>query len=397
MCGVFFDLKAIHHEKTMTEPYLDLVGTHRAQTTTQTLDKLAKIRAQIGITRLANVTGLDSIGIPVYIAIRPNAKHISVAQGKGSSADLAKVSALMESVEQWHAENIPKPDLIGSYQNLIAQNLPLVDPTSIAKGAYAVEPLVSWPLHWYEAMEWVQQRKIYIPFEAISLDSTVPSKAALLFQTSTNGLASGNTRAEAIVHALCEVIERDAYYKWHQRSQAEQLAKLLDNATIDSMICQMLLEKLAASGTDVKIWDITSNLGIPTFLCAIMDSSITRGTQVFAGKGTHLDKAIALSRAITEAVQVRLTFITGSRDDVFPSYYQQQILSRPDFPQGTYSYEAITQPKYDRDFDKNVTFLIETLCNDGYEQVVVVDHTRPEINIPVVHVVVPHLNMKIEA
>jgi ribosomal protein S12 methylthiotransferase accessory factor YcaO len=47
-----------------------------------------------------------------------------------------------------------------------------------------------------------------------------------------------------------------------------------------------------------------------------------RNLGIFTGTGTHLAKSVALSRALTEAAQARLTSISGNRDDILPKYYQ---------------------------------------------------------------------------
>ncbi len=60
-----------------------------------TLERARPLAAKIGVTRLANLTGLDRIGIPVIDAIRPNSRSYSVAQGKGITLEAAKVSGVM--------------------------------------------------------------------------------------------------------------------------------------------------------------------------------------------------------------------------------------------------------------------------------------------------------------
>ena len=81
-------------------------GTRREVAPAETLRRIRPLLRRAGITRLADVTGLDWIGIPVYQAIRPNSRNLSVAQGKGLTRTQAKVSALMESLESFHAERI---------------------------------------------------------------------------------------------------------------------------------------------------------------------------------------------------------------------------------------------------------------------------------------------------
>ena len=81
-------------------------GLVRATAPADSLSRALVVAKKIGVTRVANVTGLDRVGIPVAIAIRPNSRFLSVAQGKGMTHDAAQVSALMESIETWHAENL---------------------------------------------------------------------------------------------------------------------------------------------------------------------------------------------------------------------------------------------------------------------------------------------------
>ena len=70
-------------------------GTHRTLSPAETLARFGIHARKLGITRLANVTGLDYLGIPVFMSIRPNSRSLSVSQGKGIDEDAAMASALM--------------------------------------------------------------------------------------------------------------------------------------------------------------------------------------------------------------------------------------------------------------------------------------------------------------
>ena len=72
----------------------------------------------MGITRIANVTGLDTIGIPVVMVCRPNSRSVAVSQGKGLTLAAAKASGVMESVEGYHAEHIALPLKYSDYEEL---------------------------------------------------------------------------------------------------------------------------------------------------------------------------------------------------------------------------------------------------------------------------------------
>jgi len=84
----------------------------------ETIARLRPLIPRMGITRVANVTGLDRIGIPVVTVCRPNARSLAVSQGKGVDLDAATVSGLMEAAELYHAEHVELPLKLGSQAEL---------------------------------------------------------------------------------------------------------------------------------------------------------------------------------------------------------------------------------------------------------------------------------------
>ena len=93
-------------------------GTHRSATLAATWRRFAPAARRAGITRIAELTGLDTLGIPVFAAIRPMGRSLSTQQGKGTTALAARVSALMESLETWSAEHVALPVVRGSARAL---------------------------------------------------------------------------------------------------------------------------------------------------------------------------------------------------------------------------------------------------------------------------------------
>lgn len=81
-----------------------LPGTVRARTPEETWAAAAGLLPEFGLTRLADLTGLDCIGPPVWTAVRPASLTLSTSQGKGATPLLAKLSAVMEAIELWHLE-----------------------------------------------------------------------------------------------------------------------------------------------------------------------------------------------------------------------------------------------------------------------------------------------------
>ena len=80
-------------------------GTFRTSGPEETWRRVSPRLATFGITRVADIAGLDEIGLPVHVAYRPVGRTLAVSVGTGLTAAQSQVSAVMESIETWHAEN----------------------------------------------------------------------------------------------------------------------------------------------------------------------------------------------------------------------------------------------------------------------------------------------------
>lgn len=372
------------------------LGTHRAATPADTLKRVLPLLSDMGITRVANVTGLDRIGIPVYTTFRPLSRSISVSQGKGLETDAAKVSSIMESVETYHAEAVTQPLKYASISQLV-DNFSLVDIDKLAlNSTQAISE--DQPLLWIEGKNLFNNRSCWLPFEMVSTDYTVPAlKGSGYFAANTNGLASGNTINEAICHAIFEIVERDAEALWNQLAVREQIASGLDIQSITDDNCLWLIEKFKNANIEIKIWDMTSDVGLPSYICLAIGDENDWADPEF-GAGCHAAKEIALSRAITEAAQARATYIAGSRDDVGLSEYKSTQRQRRRM-QGLQQLQK-HQPR--RNFAATTSFDNENIEDDlelclrqleavGIEQVVAVDLSKTEFGLAVAKVVIPGL------
>ena len=369
-----------------------------------TLAKARSVLATVGITRVANITGLDHVGIPTWQVVRPLARSLTVSQGKGLTDSLAQASGLMESIELHHAEcftprghwrSLGQAARDARYANPLL--LP-IRPDRDLRGESITE--------WIEGVDMVSGRATCVPRDCIDLDSLSERTRNRLFVGSSNGLASGNTVSEAILHGLCEVIERDQGSFWYtQRNLApatdiERTRLRLDSITDEN--CRWLLEKCHAAGLGVAIWSTIHDLALPSFTCTIFDGRReTCYAQRAEGSGCHPCRHIALSRAITEALQSRLTNIAGGRDDLYWARYRDTLriddaagrawIEKIEAEQGHLSYGDITEAPAFSTTDQFLSWVLGILKPEGLAQVIVVDLTRPTIGIPVVHVTVPGL------
>lgn len=373
-------------------------GTHRLVEPEETVARLKPLCAAMGITRVANVTGLDRIGIPVVMVCRPNSRQLAVSQGKGLTLAAAKASGLMESVESYHAERIELPLRYCSYADL-ARNQRVVDVGELVKLKKSIyQPHL--PLLWLEGFDLQQQERVWVPYEIVDTNYTLPlPPGAGSFFASSNGLASGNHLLEAINHGICEAIERDAATLFGLAGWENCARAMLDTGTIDDAACLQVLAAIERAGVLVGLWDITSDVGVPVFQCKITEGpDHPQRPWVAVGYGCHPARGVALLRALTEAVQARLTLIAGSRDDMRRSVYQPGIDRRQPaldwswidsrYPRRSF----LAVPHHEGDtFQSDLNWLLERLRGAGLRRVVVVDLSRAEFGIAVVRVLVPGL------
>jgi YcaO-like protein with predicted kinase domain len=374
-------------------------GTDRAVPPEVTLERVRPVMAAAGITRVANITGLDRIGIPVVAVCRPNARSVAVSQGKGITLAAAKASGIMEAIECFHAETAALPLRLGTLDE-VRQGAEVIDAHGlphVAGGRFGPRSRILWTM----GRDLVSDRELLAPFEIVHTDYRVPFPTGSgCFLMSSNGLASGNHRLEAISHGICELVERDAVTLWKCGSDATQAESRVALETIDAPDCLHLLALLDAADLDVSVWDVTSDVGLPAFRCEVTDRRGARFRPLapLPGSGCHPRKHIALSRALTEAAQGRATLISGSRDDLTEATYdEERVIARLEEFNRKRQQEG---PR--RDFARIRSFQADTLEEDvafevaqlravGVRQVVVFDLTRAEFGVPVVRVVVPGL------
>ncbi len=373
----------------------NLGGTIRACTPEQTLNKLKPFLLDIfGITRIADVTGLDTIGIPVSICIRPNSRILSTSQGKGITTELADISAIMESIETWHAERIQGERIFSSYEQL-AKSRQLPPFEHLFRSFTSYPDIVSREFTWLQVMDIMANQPAYVPYALIALDSTAIRPGQELFQGTSNGLAGGNTLEEAICHGLYESIERDCTANFIQLSEAEQSQRRLRLDTIHSEHNQELIRRIHQAEIELYVFEITNRFGIASFYAEIDDKNSIRGLGSFGGYGTHLSREVALSRAITEAVQSRLTIIAGSRDDCLPSFYYENIGRHIEYAGSEIrSFHECANTVIPNSFKECIALLLAKLKQQNINHVFVYDHTRPELDIAVANVIVPGLDFE---
>ncbi|CBW76890.1 Hypothetical cytosolic protein (plasmid) [Mycetohabitans rhizoxinica HKI 454] len=391
-------------------------GTQRVCAPEETLRRIQPVLARCGITRVLDVTQLDRIGIPTYNAIRPNGIILSISNGKGWSSAAAAVSAIMESIEVEHSEY---PDtsswrLATSATALRTEGLDPVDPTTLIRdclwpkdeygGLYYTPELV---LDWVEADELISGNKVMIPA------STIYAVPPFLQYFTSNGLASGNTYAEAVLHAICEIVERDAIAKLMGRTKDSPPSRLRP-IRLDSLPGHLvkLAELITSGGIELFLLSMPSAIDIYTFWTIFYcpgEPAFILSTS--GGYGTHPDPVIAASRALTEAAQARLAHIHGAREDLGIDHVNRQLpaseleqrsaLQVRSFDKfrtmPAWSWDEMLQVYPHRCKGRNIQGsldqVLEMLAGAGSDKVYVHDLTKPDLDLAVTRVFIPGMKI----
>ena len=336
--------------------------------------------------------------------------------GKGTSEIAAKASGLCEALERisgvFHGdEQIVK----ASYQDLGGEAVPpdsvlLFSPNQLKNRKQLNDKYHSFwkiipPLPEDALIDWTplfsltEHRMKYYPTSCCyySVPDELPEWRG---HADSNGCAAGNCLEEAILQGFLELVERDSVaIWWYNRLQCPEV----DLASLQHPYIESLLEEYASRKREVWVLDITTDLEIPTFaaLSRVKDSF---EENIYMGFGAHLDAETALLRALTEMNQFlgetrfweESLFGEGGQDlidkKIVGEWMTQAKIADHSYLKGSASKKrAIDYAKW-----KSLDLLEAiNLCRDTVEkrgmEFLVLDQTRPEIELKVVRVVVPGL------
>ncbi len=324
--------------------------------------------------------------------------------GKGSTAEQGEASALMEAIERY--SGIFQGDEIRAKRRFVdfapgdaiaPNNVLLFSEAQLRRAAEpgAQEDVEANPaffdetakIDWSPVWSLRDERFKHLPTSLLYFFY----RGAAAFSADSNGCAAGNTVAEAIVQGFLELVERDAYaIWWYNRVQRPEL----DLSRFEDTYVREFRKELADMGRKLWVLDITSDLGVPTYI-AITHWLKDGRENIEFGSGAHFDARIALLRALTELNQfLSLGLMNGgtgdksSLDGVTPLRIQDHTYLTP-------SGSEPVQPDLDVKFGalhthEQVADCVALAKRAGHD-VLVLDQTRPDIGVPVVRVIAPGL------
>jgi YcaO-like protein with predicted kinase domain len=280
---------------------------------------LKSFARQIGVTRIADLTGLDRIGYPVAAAIRPLSRNLSVHFGKGPTANVARLSAVMEAAELFYSQHQPAALHHGRYCDYPEGTA--CDPATLAPELDDSIVRTS-SMCWANGYDLQTGARRLVPWQTTCMDfTTAARKVKRQLGFGATGLAAGFSEEQAVLHGLLEVIERNAHDAWNDLDDDDRLQTRLDINTCRDPATAAMLDMITRAQLTVFLWDMTDHTGIPCYLAELCDFADDAATAYSQGAAAHLDANTAIRKALGEAIQVRLTYIAGGRDDLDWSDY----------------------------------------------------------------------------
>jgi ribosomal protein S12 methylthiotransferase accessory factor YcaO len=418
----------------------------RVRSIQDTLAEIIPLCIEIGVTRLSDITGMDKLDLPNYSAILPGTEDLFwVYGGKGPTKTHAKASALMEAIERYSSlpSSYSRTFIRGNYFQLSKSHDKVLHPDELLEPVYQEHNSEFAIMDFLPGFDLLTKEKILVPAEVALYRYSPRCPAVSVFSHShTNGLASGNVLEEAICHALCEVIERDAVsiadlcassipytmlekiiYSLEKEDNARYSFtgisiedKFVDDSSIfpdvdisdiakDFEPIKLLVKRFNDTGVPLLIKDITQkDIGIPTFVASSIEWMTSDYGYFAKGYGTHPDARIALIRAITESSQTRAANIQGARDDlkkiqykendeIYRRKWQFMDASSSTTRKGNKNISKFSEikTKINEDILDDINLILYNLKQAGLKRAIIVDLTNPNIKIPVVRAIIPGL------
>jgi oxazoline/thiazoline synthase len=367
---------------------------------TGVVSRLERIKADLPLNN--NYRAMHNFAPPAQTVNDLRAGLGGVSFGKGSTAEQGEASALMEAIERYtgifQGDEIratrrftdfasgevihPNKVLLFSDAQYRRGQAPTPDPD---------EPQRPLPFDRSAEIEWSpvwslrDKRFKYLPTTLLYFFYRGPTA----FLADSNGCAAGNTLEEAIVQGFLELVERDAYaIWWYNRLQRPEV----DLSEFDDSYIRDVRTQFAETGRRLWVLDVTSDFGVPTFV-AITHWMQNGLENIEFGSGAHFDARVALLRALTELNQFLSIGLMDGGTGEKSSLDGTNPLRLQDHPYLTPSNDpAIWKglgSKFDHPDTREQVMTCLQLAKRAGLDFLVLDQTRPDIEVPVVRVIVP--------
>jgi YcaO-like protein with predicted kinase domain len=367
-------------------------GELRCRSLSDTLALAVRAGALAGVTRVSDVTRFAVPGVPVFQATRPEARSLTVSQGKGLTVTAAMVAALLESVELHGAERLPRPQAQATLAELGAETNAV---WSGPRDKLAIDLNADLPRSWLAGEDLLSGRSCSLPWDLVSLDYTL---GTLEYPATSAGLACGNNRTEALVAGVAEVLEHHSLALFHRLRPHERLAAQIALDSIGDSVIRTVLRRVAAAGFEVKAWSLAQHSEFPAVLCTLFArETCYDGLAPAGGSGCHASARVAFLRALLEAVQSHAGLVSGARDDLTGDDYRDPgrrgaaiMFGSLAFGDGKLDWGDLPSRECTTN-EQCLEFLLGKAQAASAKPVIAYDHAPPVAGLHLAHVVAPGL------
>jgi len=265
---------------------------------------------RFGISRVADITGLDRIGFPVVQVVRPGASSNVVTQGKAMTLEGAAVGAVLECLEMAAGEDLAR-----------FSTTPEGNPATWAPLAPGLPEGTVWPdanTDYIAAYDITNDATVSLPRDLISTDFArgADAESAPILRHSI-GLGAGASLGAAMMHGLMEAIEADARLRAEASGREHRLALDRDDTDYGP-----LLDLLAAAGIEAMVYAQPCKAGLFAIKASVFERQGAISLPLPAnGYAARPKQSAAITAALAEAIQARLAVISGAREDITQRFY----------------------------------------------------------------------------
>ena len=331
--------------------------------------------------------------------------------GKGRTEIQAKVSGMCEAIERYsgvwsddrptvhcRADQLdgravfPDQLMLFSEEQYDERERINDDPNNVLhRVPYRFDPTIG--IDWTATWSMTHQEVVYVPAAYAWFGHP---ECAQYFQTYSdgNGNAAGNTLEEAILQGFLELVERDAVsIWWYNRLHRPRV----DLDSLGEPYFAELTAYYDRLDRDLWVLDISSDLPIPVF--AAVSRRRDPVEDIIVAFGSHLDPKLAALRAVTEANQF-LPAVYARDENGRTQYVEDDPETLDWFRTQTIRNNAWLAPtartigRADHPIPAVTTvadcvqFAVSTAADAGME-VLVLDQSRPDLDLRVAKVMVP--------
>lgn len=378
-----------------------------------TIITVEEVFERIGVVRVEQINPNFTDGVPIFRLNEASVKakcHRQACQwappptplnnppkesfGKGMTLEQSKASAMMEAVERYCGQRFPHSRVINATYEEVRDyavhpsefnlpTLPLKCENCVERNRGCFQELQSVCQEWSWGYSLITKSPVLIPSAVVYYPYISESNISFMFND-TGGLSAGNTLEEAILQGIAEVIERDALYYAFNLGNLGSMPMVTFKNTKNRHIQKFITEVLPPERIFAfYIQNKNLELNIASF-GAFICYKIGNEHNYFGGSGTSLNPEITLLRALTELEQQKV------RQKVFVEFDPGDLLSHDGSGrEDAINLEEIPNQSTD-DIRKDIELYLNKIAKSGTD-VIIVNLTHPDIDIPVVRVVIPKL------